>query len=144
MYRYPRQTLPAISPSIWWWQGIIGAQADWGPVFTVLFVSRGPVIIYRLPRRWGVGVKGGRILAGITWFLGEQKGGSFVIENPKEGWSLKTLKGFRWGTTQICLENEDMREGSRTSSNVIRGDHSSEVTLNFTMLSPKSSPRGDK
>ena len=28
---------------------------------------------------------GGRILGGITWFLGEQKGGSVVNENPKGG-----------------------------------------------------------
>ena len=32
---------------------------------------------------WGGG--GGRILGGITWFVGEQKGGSVVIENPKGG-----------------------------------------------------------
>ena len=30
----------------------------------------------------------------ITRLLGEQKGGSVVTENPKEG-SLKTLEGFR-------------------------------------------------
>ena len=33
---------------------------------------------------------------------------------------LKTVEGFRGGTTQICLENEDI-EGSRKSSKVIRG-----------------------
>ena len=33
------------------------------------------------------------------------------------------------GTTQICLENEDMEWGSRKSSKVIRGDHFSEVTF---------------
>ena len=27
------------------------------------------------------------------------------------GGSLKTLEGFREGTTQICLENEDVRGG---------------------------------
>ena len=49
----------------------------------------------------------------------------------QEGGSLKTLEGFRGGTTQICLENEDMGGGggSRKSSNVIRGDHFSEVTF---------------
>ena len=36
---------------------------------------RGPVIIY--------GPGGRRILGGITWFLGEQKGVSVVLENPK-------------------------------------------------------------
>ena len=45
------------------------------------------------------------------------------------GGSLKTLEGFRGGTTQICLENEDMVGGSRESSNAIRGDHFSEVTF---------------
>ena len=33
------------------------------------------------------------------------------------------------GTTQICLENEDMEWGLRKSSKVIRGDHFSEVTF---------------
>ena len=28
---------------------------------------------------------------------------------------MKTLEGFRGGTTQICLENEDMCEGDRES-----------------------------
>ena len=42
----------------------------------------------------------------------------------QKGGSLKTLEGFRGGTTQICLENKDMGTGggrSRKSSNVIRG-----------------------
>ena len=47
-------------------------------------------------------------------------GGSVITENPKGGGSLKTVEGFRGGTTQICLENEDI-EGSRKSSKVIRG-----------------------
>ena len=47
-------------------------------------------------------------------------GGSVITENPKGGGSLKTVEGFRGGTTQICLENEDMG-GSRKSSKVIRG-----------------------
>ena len=47
----------------------------------------------------------------------------------QEGGSLKTLEGFRGGTTQICLENEDMEGGSQKSSKVIRGDHFSEVTF---------------
>ena len=44
---------------------------------------------------------------------------------------MKTLEAFRGETTQICLENEDMvgGGGSRKSSNVIRGDHFSEVTV---------------
>ena len=47
-------------------------------------------------------------------------GGSVITENPKGGGSLKTVEGFRGGTTQICLENEDMG-GSRKSAKVIRG-----------------------
>ena len=52
------------------------------------------------------------------------------LRTQKEG-SLKTLEGFRGGTTQIFLENEDMGggRGSRKSSNVIREDHFSEVTF---------------
>ena len=70
------------------------------------------------------------------------------MRTQEEG-SLKTLEGFRGGTTQICLENEYMEGGSRKSSSVIRGDRFSEVTfkegdrLNFTLFSPKS-PLGDK
>ena len=41
---------------------------------------------------------------------GGGKGGSVVTENPKGG-SLKSLEGFRGGTTQIRLENEDKRGG---------------------------------
>ena len=100
-----------------------------------LLISRGPVIIYHL-MGWGGG--GQRILGGITWFLGEQKGGSVITENPKGG-SLKTSEEFRGGTTQICLENEDMGGGgSRKSSNVIRRDHFSEVTLKGG-IGPRSS-----
>ena len=53
------------------------------------------------------------------------------LRTQKEG-SLKTLEGFRGGTTHIFLENEDMGGwggGSRKSSNVIREDHFSEVTF---------------
>ena len=65
----------------------------------------------------------------ITRFLGEQKGGSVVTENPKGG-IIETLEGFKGGTTKIRLENEDMGGGGpRKSSNVIRGDHFSEVTF---------------
>ena len=92
-----------------------------GPESSSVFVSKGPVIIYRL---------GGGNLWGITGFLGEQKGGSVVTENPKGG-SLKTLEGFSRGTTQICLENEGNGRGRgiRKSSNVFRGDYFSEVTF---------------
>ena len=43
-------------------------------------------------------------------FKEKKKGGSVVTENPSGG-SMKTLEAFRGGTTQICLENEDMVGG---------------------------------
>ena len=47
------------------------------------------------------------------------------------GGGLKTLAGFRGGTTQICLKNEDVGGGggSRKSSKVTRGDHFGEATF---------------
>ena len=61
--------------------------------------------------------------------MGVQKGGSAVTENPELG-VAKSLEGFRGGTTQICLENEDMGvEGSRQKSKVIKGDHFGELTF---------------
>ena len=66
--------------------------------------AKGPVIIYRLGGR-------GRILGGITWFLGE-KGGSVVTENPKGG----IAKNF--GRIQVTFKGR--------------------VWLNFTLFSLKS------
>ena len=63
----------------------------------------GPVIIYRL--------EGQRILGGISWFLGEEKG------RISRNWELKREDHWRlWkdsegGTTQNCLENADMHGG---------------------------------
>ena len=62
--------------------------------------AKGPVIIYRLGGR-------GRILGGITWFLGK-KGGSVVTENPKGGIAKNFGRIQRGGTIQICLENGDI------------------------------------
>ena len=39
-----------------------------------------------------------------------KKGGSVVTKNPR-GRSLKILEEFRGGTSQICLENEDIGGG---------------------------------
>ena len=52
-----------------------------------------------------------------------------LIFGRKKGGSLKTLQGFRAGTTQIWLENEAMWGGSRKSSKFIKEDHFSEVTF---------------
>ena len=69
-----------------------------------------------------------KILGGITWFLGEQKGGSVVTENPKGG-----ITDSEGGTTQIFLENEDMEggRGGREKHQKLFGgpDHFSEVTF---------------
>ena len=102
-----------------------------------LFPSYGRIIIYRL---W----RGGRILGGSMDFW-ENKSGDQSWLRTQKGGSLKTLEGFRGGTTQICLEYEDMggggnRESHQKSlggllqwSNIQRGDR-----LNFTLFSSKS------
>ena len=78
--------------------------------------AKGPVIIYRLGRR-------GRILGGITWFLGEKKRGPVVTENQKGGIAENFGRIQRGGTTQICLENEGMwgGGGSRESHQELLG-----------------------
>ena len=49
---------------------------------------------------------------------------------------MEILEGFRGGTTEICLKNEDIERGggegrgSRKTSKVIRGpDHFSKMTI---------------
>ena len=76
------------------------------------------------------GVGGGKDFRRDHLIFGSPKGGSVVTENPEWG-ALKSLEGFRGGTTQICLENEDMGEGGdrEKSSRVIRGDDFGEVTF---------------
>ena len=68
---------------------------------------RGPVIIY--------GPGGRRILGGITWFLGEQKGGSVVLENPK-GEITENFGRIQRGGGGSCLENERMGSGGDRES----------------------------
>ena len=75
MYRYPRQTLPAISPSIRWWRGITGAQADWGPVFTILFVSKGSGHYLSPAKEVGGGGEEGKDFSGDHLIFGRTKGG---------------------------------------------------------------------
>ena len=57
---------------------------------------KGPVIIYCLAGR--------RIL------------GDYLIFRKTKGGIMKTLEGFRGGTTQICSENEDMGGGGGITS----------------------------
>ena len=70
--------------------------------------GKGPVIIYRLAGAGGW----------IYWFLGEQKGGTLVTENPK-GEISENFGRIQRGTTQICLENEDVR-GRRGIAKVVK------------------------
>ena len=49
---------------------------------------------------------GGRILDGITRFLGEQKGESVITEGPK-GRIAENFGRIQRVITQICLKNED-------------------------------------
>ena len=83
---------------------------------------------------------------GITWFLGKQKGGSVVTENPKGG-SLKTLEGFREGDQSNLLGK--LRHGgggSRKSSKLLGGslqwsNRQRGNRLNFTLFSRKCSAK---
>ena len=71
---------------------------------------------------------------GITWFLGEQKGGSEVTESQK-GRPLKILENFRWETYSNLLgkwiHGGVMFMGSLQRNNIQRGDR-----LNFTVFNP--------
>ena len=77
--------------------------------------------------------------------MGEKKGGSVVTENPKGGIAENFGRIQRGEPLKFAWKNEDIwGEGSRKSSEVIRGDLCSEVTfkgrdwLNFTLFSLKS------
>ena len=50
------------------------------------------------------------------------RGGDQSYLRTQKGGSLKTLEGFRGGTTQICLENEDIGGGGgRKSHQMLSG-----------------------
>ena len=71
----------------------------------VIFLGRPSARAFRdrsLFTAWG----GGEEIRGDHFIFGRTKGGI----SPKGG-SLKTLEGFKEGTTQICLENKDMWGG---------------------------------
>ena len=110
--------------------------------------AKGSVIIYRLGGE-------GKDYRGDHMIFGREKGGISRNWEPKRGNRWKLWKDSEGGTTQICLENEDIwGGGSPKSSKVIKGDLFSEVTLkgrdwlNFTLCSLKSfaplPPPGDK
>ena len=65
----------------------------------------------------GGGEFGGR----INWFLGEQKEGSVVTEKPKGG-ITENFGRIQRGTTQICLENQDIGgKGDGKSHQILLG-----------------------
>ena len=98
--------------------------------------GKGPVIIYRLAGAGGW----------IYWFLGEQKGGTLVTENPKgeirenfgriqRGDHSNLLgKWRRTGEEEDRESRQKLLGGSLQRSNIERGHR-----LNFTFSSPKSS-----
>ena len=71
------------------------------------------------------GVGGG----GVTWFLGEQKGGSVVTENPIEGIAENFGRIQRGDHSNLLGKWRHGERGSQKSSKVIRGDHFSKVTF---------------
>ena len=65
-------------------------------------------VFEKMPSRWPfLPAKGPVIVGGDHLIFGRTK--SWL--RTQKGRSLKTLEGFIGGTTQICLENEDMGEG---------------------------------
>ena len=84
---------------------------------------------------------------GITWFLEEQKGGSVVTENPKGVINVNFGRIPRGDHSNLFGKWRHGRGGSRKSSNVIRGDHFSEVTFKggsakFHFVKPQFPPPG--
>ena len=72
----------------------------------VIFLGRPSARAFRdrsLFTAWG---GGGEEIRGDHFIFGRTKG-----EISPKGGSLKTLEGFKGGTTQICLENKDMWGG---------------------------------
>ena len=70
--------------------------------------------------------------------MGEQKGGSFVTENPKEG-ITENFGRIQRGTTQICLENGDMGENRESHQMLLGGVtsmklHSEGVSAKFHLV----------
>ena len=121
------------------WSSIAEGYCQWDRrwiTFSVTAIQESPLfsnamfrcqnIISLVPRDRSLFIawRGRRIVGGITWFLGEKKGGSVVTENPKgeitgnfgritaEGEPLKFAQKWRHWVG-----------GSRKSSNIIRGDH---------------------
>ena len=89
-----------------------------------------------------------RILGGITWLLGERKGGSVVTESPKGGIAGnfgRIQKGnhsnfliklrHSGGGGRGCESYQKLLGGSPWWSNIQNRDR-----LNFTLFSPNSSP----
>ena len=67
--------------------------------------AKGPVIIY------GLGGGEGKDFRGDHMIFGREKGGIIRSWEPKRGNRWKLWKDSEGGTTQICLENEDIWGG---------------------------------
>ena len=84
------------------------------PIAPPYSLFKGPIIIYRL--EGGGGCWDGNHLI----FRRTKQGGSVVTENPKGG-ITENFGRIQRGTTQICLENEDMGGGDRESHQLLLG-----------------------
>ena len=73
-----------------------------------------PVIIYRL------GGRGAEDFRGITWFLGEQKGGSAVTENPK-GRITENFGRIQGGPLKFVWKIKSWGGGDRESHQKLLG-----------------------
>ena len=82
-----------------------------------ILLSKEPVIIYR---RGGMGGGEGRekIVGGITWFLGEQKGGSVVTENPKGGITENFGRIQKGGPLKFSWKMKTWRAGGGDAKNI--------------------------
>ena len=77
---------------------------------------------------------GGGFWGGITWFLGEERGGLVVTENPEGRITENFVRIQRTDHSNLLGKWRQWGGGgTRKSSNVIRGDR-----LNLTLFSPKS------
>ena len=98
-----------------------------------------PVIIYRRG--------GAEDFRGITWFLGEQKGGSVVTENPKGGITENFGRIQRGGPIKFTWKVKTWAGGgSRKSSKLLGGslqwsNRQRGNRLNFTLFSRKCSAK---
>ena len=81
-----------------------------------ILLSKEPVIIYRRGEMGGGGRE--KIVGGITWFLGEQKGGSVVTENPKGGITENFGRIQKGGPLKFSWKMKTWRAGGGDAKNI--------------------------